>query len=229
MKNKGLNDEEQEPILSSILSERRKLLGISLEELSLKTGVQTKYLRRMEEGNWNMLPSAVYTRGFLKKYARIVGLNVDDIIERYEQEVDQVREIATGEDKKNKRSSVSNFLPRGGISPKIVKISLVLIVLVFILGYIGWQFSVVLVKPNIVIENPRENEIVVFNDSMVLKGSTDTQSNLFLNDSLMDVSINGNFEKNIELLPGLNVLEFKAVSRFGKETIIIKRIIFEKK
>lgn len=225
------NDNKKDSgLLSNKLRQRRRLLNITLEELSAKTGIQTKYLRRIEEGNWSDLPTAVYTRGFLKQYARIVGLNTDEVIARYNEEREKVfgKNLVSDKvsDSRFGKFLASFFRFGGDISPKMIRTTLILIVLLLILGYISWQFSIVFVRPQLNIENPQEDEVVLDEDNIVFKGKIDSEANLFLNDRLMEVDSNGFFEKQVELLPGLNVLEFKAVSRFGKETVVVRRVIY---
>jgi len=68
------------------LKNERERNGISLEKMQKDTKIRYKYLQSIEEGNFSVLPGGpVYTLGFLKNYARAIGLNEQDIVEKYKQ------------------------------------------------------------------------------------------------------------------------------------------------
>lgn len=218
---------ERKSELSERLFQKRRLLKISLEELSQKTSVSTKYLRRIEEGNWDKLPSSVYIKGFLRRYARAVGTNPDDVVRRYEQELYQenklnkIRQLAEEE-----VGVIRRLKDRISFSPRLLKIGSVVIILIFILGYISYQLSGVLALPKLILSFPANKEIVVNVDSITFRGQTEKGVSIFLNNQLATIHTDGRFERKVELLPGLNSFEVKAVSRFNKETIIIRRVIY---
>lgn len=60
--------------LSTELSERRRLLGLSREEAQKKFRVPVSFVAAIEEGWIDQLPAAVYSRGFLKSYCEGLGL-----------------------------------------------------------------------------------------------------------------------------------------------------------
>ncbi len=57
--------------------------GIELDEIAGVTKVNPTYLRFIEEERFDDLPAAVYVRGFLKCYARCVGLDPDRVARSY--------------------------------------------------------------------------------------------------------------------------------------------------
>ena len=61
--------------LGEQLKAAREEKGMSREELSLTTHIKEHYLRAMEEDRFQDLPSPVQQKGFLRAYAREVGLN----------------------------------------------------------------------------------------------------------------------------------------------------------
>lgn len=220
------NNQRPSELLADELRNRRQLLNITIEELSEKTGIQTKYLRRIERGAWQDIPSGVYTRGFLKSYARAVGLNGDGVVRRYDKEQSSVSQEAPDDYDGGKSLSPTRFWQRLHISPRLLRTLIISIVLALILGYISYQFSVVLAPPKLMIENPSEEEFISTSDSVVLRGQADPGISVFLNDQPLNTDQAGFFEKTIELLPGVNVLEVKAVSHFNKETVQERRIIY---
>jgi cytoskeleton protein RodZ len=61
----------------------REQRGISLETLSQKTKINPIALRALEENDIQKLPGGIFLRGFLRAYAREVGLDVEETVNRY--------------------------------------------------------------------------------------------------------------------------------------------------
>ena len=64
----------------AVLRQRREELGLSLNDLAASTRVRKTYLQALEEENLQMLPGAAYAVGFLRIYARQLGLPVESLI-----------------------------------------------------------------------------------------------------------------------------------------------------
>jgi cytoskeletal protein RodZ len=69
--------------IGSELRQAREQRGVSLRELSERTNIRQAVLRAIEADDFNRLPRGVIMRGFLKLYAREVGLDPDEIGQRY--------------------------------------------------------------------------------------------------------------------------------------------------
>ncbi len=80
--------------LGSYLRSERELRQISLEEVAQTTRIPLRMLQRIEEDHLDELPGDVFARGFLKSYASTVGLDEDDILERYSRREEKVEEDA---------------------------------------------------------------------------------------------------------------------------------------
>lgn len=68
------------------LKEERKSLGFSLREVEEKTKIRKKYLQAIENEDFDSIPGKTYTKGFLKIYAKFLGLNPKEIIYEFEQD-----------------------------------------------------------------------------------------------------------------------------------------------
>ncbi len=69
--------------LGHYLRNERELRQLSLEEIAQTTRIPLRMLQHLEADQLDLLPGEVFTRGFLKSYARSVGLSVDDVLARY--------------------------------------------------------------------------------------------------------------------------------------------------
>ena len=65
------------------LRNQRELLGFSLDEVERSTRVRQHYLRALEAGDLQGLPSPVQGRGMLNNYASFLGLDPDPLLLRY--------------------------------------------------------------------------------------------------------------------------------------------------
>src|SRR5512139_3854993 len=62
------------------LRRRREELGLSLNDMAASTRVHKTYLQALEEENLRMLPGTAYTVGFMRIYARELGLPVAPLL-----------------------------------------------------------------------------------------------------------------------------------------------------
>ncbi len=69
--------------LGQMLRETRESMGISLAEAEEATKIRKKYLQALEDGNYDVLPPAVYVRGFLRTYATYLGLDPEAAVAMY--------------------------------------------------------------------------------------------------------------------------------------------------
>lgn len=73
--------------LGTWLRRTREARGSSLQEAASATRIRARYLEMLEAGEFVALPGGeAQARGFLRLYARYLGLSPDEVIARYEQE-----------------------------------------------------------------------------------------------------------------------------------------------
>jgi cytoskeletal protein RodZ len=65
------------------LRHQRELLGLSVEDVERQTRLRTFYLRALESGELDKLPSPVQGRGMLKNYAAFLGLDPEPLLLRF--------------------------------------------------------------------------------------------------------------------------------------------------
>jgi transcriptional regulator with XRE-family HTH domain len=74
-------DTESVPF-GSWLRQQRELREITLREISDATKISLRYLEALEEERFDLLPATLFARGFLRQYARYVGLDPDEAVNR---------------------------------------------------------------------------------------------------------------------------------------------------
>ena len=85
--------------IGSILRETRMRARIDISEVEARTKIRAKYLRAIENEDWDLLPGPVYVKSFLKTYGDYLGIDsrplIDEFKRRYENPSDhEVRPIA---------------------------------------------------------------------------------------------------------------------------------------
>lgn len=65
------------------LKRQRELKHMGITELSRATRIPLASLEAIERDQFDSLPGEVFARGFLKSYARVVGLVPDEVVARY--------------------------------------------------------------------------------------------------------------------------------------------------
>jgi hypothetical protein len=69
--------------IGSSLREARGRQGLDFPELEELTKIRPKYLRALEEEQFDILPAPTYVRGFLRSYAEALGLDGQPFVDEY--------------------------------------------------------------------------------------------------------------------------------------------------
>ena len=75
------------PTLGEELRQRREQRGVTLAEISEATRIGTRFLKAIETDSFSILPGGIFTRSFIRAYAKYVGMNEDEAIALYLQQV----------------------------------------------------------------------------------------------------------------------------------------------
>src|SRR5579872_4542860 len=74
--------------IGSTLREARMRERIDITEVEAQTKIRAKYLRAIENEEWDLLPGPVYAKSFLRTYGDYLGLDsrmlLDEFKRRYE-------------------------------------------------------------------------------------------------------------------------------------------------
>ena len=65
------------------LRRERELRGITLDEVAIATKIGTRNLRALEEEKFDQLPGGIFNKGFVRAYARYVGIDEEQAVGDY--------------------------------------------------------------------------------------------------------------------------------------------------
>ncbi len=81
--------------LGGYLKKQRELQQLSVAEIAQTTRIPARVLRLMEDDRFDELPADVFVRGFLRAYARAVGLEETEVLDLYDRAYRPEPETAT--------------------------------------------------------------------------------------------------------------------------------------
>lgn len=80
---------EEQRAFGSFLRAERELRQIPLGEVATATKIPLRSLQLLEGGQWEDLPAEIFVRGFVRSFARYIGIPEDEACLRYRDIIDQ--------------------------------------------------------------------------------------------------------------------------------------------
>ncbi len=65
------------------LRREREMRGVTLDEISESTKISRRHLESLEKEDFDSLPGGVFNKGFVRAYARFLGMNEDQAVADY--------------------------------------------------------------------------------------------------------------------------------------------------
>jgi cytoskeleton protein RodZ len=124
--------------IGNSLREARLRQGLDLTEIEQATKIRSRYLRALEEEQFELLPAQTYVKGFLKAYADQLGLDGDLYVEEFNSR------YATEEEPAQHTRGVGgggSWPPPMRLQSSAVLIALTAIGLATALVVVAWQFG----------------------------------------------------------------------------------------
>lgn len=196
--------------ISEILQDARIEKGYSLENVVKATKIKKQFIIAIEEGRYFDLPSESYALGFIKNYAQYVGYDKNKAAALFRREYEGVagRVLPTFKSKDNK------LIKRKFNTPRNFIIGIVILV---ILGYIGFQYSSFFFGPKLEVVTPKDNSLVK-NNIVEVSGKTDPYATVLINNEESYVQLDGTFKKTLYLFEGDRIIIVTSQNRNGKNT-----------
>ncbi len=134
--------------IGATLREARLRAKIDINEVEARTKIRAKYLRAIENEEWDLLPGDVYAKSFLRTYGDFLGVDsrqlLDDFKRRYERPTDHeqrpLRPLSRDRERRQRSGRPPNA-PRGPLIPPWALIGAVLVAVVAVLVVVGLHKS----------------------------------------------------------------------------------------
>jgi cytoskeletal protein RodZ len=197
--------------LGQALRAAREARAWDVARAERETRIRSRYLVALEEGDYRDLPSAVYTRGFVRNYALYLGLDPEVCLNLYRQEAapDLPRPIVTPLRPVDVRSRGALIL-----TPARVATATLIVLVVAFIGYLAYQFLTFAATPDLTLLDPATDVAAYAGTSYVLRGETVPDAQIEV-DGLREnptatASVSGFFSIRVDLAPGSNVITLVA-------------------
>jgi Uncharacterized protein conserved in bacteria len=192
---------------------------ITIEEAAKKLSINPEYLAALEKGDYKALPGGVYGKTFLRQYSAWLGLNSDQLLEKFQKESGEAgkEERDVFSKKKIKKSELAIF-------PKILKNILLIIIVAVFFSYLGYYLLKTFSLPSVEIYQPVDN-LVTENNYIDVVGRADPKTQITINDLQILKDDKGNFSSQVNLNKGVNTITISAQNKYSRKKIITRHIL----
>ena len=199
------------------LKEARLKKKLSLKQMEKETKIKKDFINSIEKGEWSSLPEYFVTLGFVKTLAKYLNVSEENATAIFR------RDYPT-----DARNLFVNPKPdlkvRSFMNPKVFMVVASVFIGILFLGYLAYQYYLYISPPKLVVFSPTENQEVYENELSVI-GKTQDDATLKVNNQQVLVTESGDFVDKIEVDENTKQVVFIARSRYGKETVVIRKIV----
>lgn len=197
-----------------VFQEKLKERGYTLKQLSEATSVSLAHLESLSHGRFENLPPAPYVHGYLEKIGEVLAFDPEP----------WWNEIKHHEDMG--RSGEGDRLPDNRFFRKPQRAWVVGgAVIIVLLIYFGFRFSLIMGRPELDVQDPREASTQTNVERFVLRGTVQN-GDLYINNERIEPRDDGSWEKELLLQSGPNTVEIRAKKFLGRENVVVRQIFY---
>jgi len=200
--------------IGQIIKDARVRKNYSLKRIEEITRIKSNFIELIENEKWSELPPFPTVLGFVKSLTSPLGIS---------------EKTAVATLKRDYPPKVLNINPKPDVSsrftwsPRLTFIVGIILAMLFIFGYLAFQYIGFISPPRLTLDSPKENQ-VVDGSSVLVFGSTETDAKIVVNNQPVLVDNDGKFTVSISVTSETKEIIVKTISRSGKETAISRRI-----
>lgn len=211
---------EEEQLFSEFFNDRLKKKGITLPQLSELSGISLKHLEQFAHGRFENLPPTPYLRGYFWRLGAILGFDPA-------QWWDHIRQ-----DENLQHSGKTDTLPpnRFRMRENRGRIGIAAFILLAVL-YLGFRATRIIGKPGLEVTAPQETTTRVAESHIFVSGkiTNGDEVDICLEQSCEQVptDADGNFQKDVQLVPGMNTIAVTAKKILGRATTVTRQVYYD--
>ena len=188
-----------------VLKTKRKSLGKTIQQISQETKIQERFLEYIENDDYGKFDSDVFVSGFIKIYSDNLGLDTERVLALYRRGNGHIYETKKGNISKKKKDHKKNIF-----SPRNLTFAIIVLFLLGILGYIGYEIFLFQNPPKIEITSPI-NKSTTEEETITIQGTTENTSYILLSEDKVSPDQEGHFVIKYKLKEGENDITLTAV------------------
>jgi cytoskeleton protein RodZ len=163
-KNQESNEVNNELSCGNLLFSRRQAKDLTIKDAARELRIDSLIIKKLENDEFESIGAPVFVKGYLRQYAEILGLTIDEVINLYEKDnPDQSYQPIVNEAEEQIRKYV--------LTPKLMVIAILAILIILL----GWAIfsnlpqnsplparqdnQITIIEPNLVIEEVVEEEV----------------------------------------------------------------------
>lgn len=205
--------------VGEILKSARVSRKLTLTDLSRLTKISQTTLKALERNQYAKLPSATYIQGFVQNYAKAVQLDSAKALAVLKRDYDRHR--------------LKKILPQGLTQPLNQSfftsssgrnLLVACLIILSLTAYLTLTIIKLYQPPKLIIDQPQEAQELT-SASVLIKGKTDRDATLTLNDKTVNLEPDGQFTTILSTDSGVLTLNFSATSRRGKSRELVRHVI----
>ncbi len=207
--------------VGNVLKEARLAKNLTLEDVEKMTKIRAKFLDAIEQDAYQLLPSPIYAKGFVKNYGEYLGLDSTRVMAFFRRQTVDVKRLSI---LPNKSEDIESKGLR--ITPGRFIVYLIGAFIFVFLVYFGFQYQKLYMPPTLTITTPVQ-ESIVKEKKLDILGTTNPDATVTVNGVSVTVRSGGQFFTQVTVEPGVNTITILATSRFGKTTTVTRNVGFQ--
>ncbi|MBI5621799.1 helix-turn-helix domain-containing protein [Candidatus Falkowbacteria bacterium] len=209
--------------VAEILSAARKEQGVDLEKIEKFLKINKKYLRALEDGRYDILPSLIYTKNFAKTYGEYLGLDTEHLGELIEKELGIVNQLSPQRDQPIEPEYLQSKIL---LTPKMIRYGLAITLALTCLGYLSWQVNAIFSSPRLSLTEPQP-DLITQQNSITVIGDTLPEIDLLINNQTVLTDPAGHFTVALDLQTGLNTITVSAKKKHSQPSILTRQVLYQ--
>ena len=162
-----------------------------------------------------LLPANIYTINLLKRYAIFIKEDPELIVQLFKK--------ARGISLVNEPTKILNHHPSMKIRAQFFRILTTAVFGLAVLGYLFYKTVVITSPPEITVYEPADNNLVA-SPVIMVRGKTDQGVNVKINGQSVSLEVDGEFNQELVLGTGVNVIKISGAKRYSRERVVIRQI-----
>ncbi len=216
--------------VGEILRLRRLQKDLKAADIARLIMVKEQFIIAIENNNFTVFPDEVFAQGHVKNYAEVLGINPDEILPFFRRTWELTRKnipVKVQENNIKDKMFFNRQIEKVGrnISGIMIAVGTIIILISFVV-FLIMEYQRNIVKPELRIIYPAQ-DTRVSSHTVVIKGETDKENKIYINDEEAETDNRGFFSFKVSLDKGINKFIISAVNK-NKKVTTTERLIDRK-
>jgi cytoskeletal protein RodZ len=207
------------------LRQHRESAGYTINQAARKMNLNPRYLKWIENDEFDKLPSGVYVKKIIGHYATFLSLNPETVFNLFDEQKDLFEKLHRSTKSKDAPDNWFQKIIKFILSPTTLRYAIFSVIIFAVLAYIGTGVKKIFTPPELIIKNPVQESIITTERSLRLEGITEREVELTINGKQLLCDQNGNFIVDLDLQTGMNMITVSAKKKHSQPRVIYRQII----